>query len=281
MNTNKQQWKRMVAVGVVVGALGLGVVGVSAQGNGNGDGNPPGLPGLFDGRGGNGNGHGFGPGGRFGQGGERGFDGVLGEEMIERLSGRWLTRFVAAELGLTRGELNSQLQQDQPLSAIITAAGADPAAIVTAAVAQATTALDQAVANGRITQAQADALLTDLQAEFAAALDRSPLEERIYNQGERMAVQLAAELLAIAPRDLLAQWATGGTLADLLTAGGVDVAAYLTDLSARLEARLNVAVVDGDVTAERAAELLSSFQTYIEGRVNETITPAVAPVEGV
>jgi len=277
MNTNKRQWKRVIVTGVVTGALALGVLGVSAQGGGNGDGHPPGLPGWFDGRGNHGNG--FGPGGRFGQGAEREGTGPLTEEAVERLSGRWLTRFVTDQLNLTRGELQSQL--DQSLSAIITAAGEDPAAVLAAAVEQATAALDQAVANGRITQEQANALLTDLQTEFAAALDRSPLEARIYNQGERLAVRLAAERLAITPRELLVQWTAGGTLIDLLTAGGVDITAYLTDLSARLEARLNVAVVDGAVTPERAAELLTSFQTYIEGRLHESITPAVAPVEGV
>lgn len=69
---------------------------------------------------------------------------------------------IATKLGMTTDELRTQLESGSTLSDIITAKGSTVEAIVTALVADAQTPLDDAVANGDLTRAQADQILANL-----------------------------------------------------------------------------------------------------------------------
>lgn len=284
MNGFKQQWKKIIVTGAAAGALIIGAAVVNAQ-----EGESPvpvqpdasGQPGDvfgFGGRGGNG-----GPGGRGGDGlgggrggNGRGGDGAVAGEMIERVGNRFLVAQVASALGVLQRDVTEQLRGDTTLAQIVSDAGGDASAIIAAAVAAATEDINQAVANGRLTQANADLLLANVETRFTEAFNASPVETRVFNQGERMAIEYAAELLSLDRRELVTELAGGRSLADVLTAGGVDVDTYLADVSVRLQARLNVAVVEGNITAERADELLASFEAYLQGRINEVFGTAQA-----
>lgn len=69
---------------------------------------------------------------------------------------------IASELGMTTDELRAELEAGATLSEVITAHGSTVDAIVTALVADAETELAEAVANGNLTQEQADQILTNL-----------------------------------------------------------------------------------------------------------------------
>jgi hypothetical protein len=69
----------------------------------------------------------------------------------------------AQTLNLTEDELVTQLRGGQTLAQIAEAQGTTEQAVVDAALAAAKTELDAAVANGTVTQAQADAVYTQLQ----------------------------------------------------------------------------------------------------------------------
>jgi hypothetical protein len=69
---------------------------------------------------------------------------------------------IASELGITTDELRAELQSGSALSEVITAHGSTIDAVVKALVANAETELNEAVANGNLTQAQADQILTNL-----------------------------------------------------------------------------------------------------------------------
>ena len=69
---------------------------------------------------------------------------------------------IASELGMTTDELRDELATGSTLSEVITAHGSTVEEIVTALVAEAEWKLDEAVANGNLTQEQADQMLANL-----------------------------------------------------------------------------------------------------------------------
>jgi hypothetical protein len=69
---------------------------------------------------------------------------------------------IASQLGMTTEELRGELQSGTTLSDVITAHGSTVDAVVETLVANAKTELDDAVANGNLTQSQADQILTNL-----------------------------------------------------------------------------------------------------------------------
>jgi hypothetical protein len=74
---------------------------------------------------------------------------------------------LASYLGLTPAKLRAQLEAGKSLASVAKAQGKDEAGLKAAIVAAATTQLDQAVKDGRITAKQHDALLARLKAHVA------------------------------------------------------------------------------------------------------------------
>lgn len=101
-----------------------------------------------------------------GQLGERG--GLFGEML--RLDALPLVNAAADATGLTAREIGAQIRAGSTLSEVISTNGGTPEAVITAAVAAAQTRLDEAVANGRFTQQQADDILTGVRAFYDAAI---------------------------------------------------------------------------------------------------------------
>lgn len=90
--------------------------------------------------------------------------------------GRSVPKIVVAEtakaLGLTRAQIREQVKGTS-LSQLITAAGKSPADVKAAVLARFDARLDRAVANGRLSQARADAALAKLAARVDKALART------------------------------------------------------------------------------------------------------------
>jgi bifunctional N-acetylglucosamine-1-phosphate-uridyltransferase/glucosamine-1-phosphate-acetyltransferase GlmU-like protein len=80
--------------------------------------------------------------------------------------------------GLTRGQILGQLIDGATLGSVIAENGGDVNAIIAAAAANATERLDQAVANGRITQEQADQMLQRLNEMLQDAMNGTLRQSR-------------------------------------------------------------------------------------------------------
>lgn len=113
---------------------------------------------------------GFRPGLRdsFGRGqlSERG--GLFGNML--RLDALPLVNAAADATGLTAREIGEQIRSGSTLSDVISANGSTPEAVLGAALETVQTRLDEAVANGRFTQQQADDILAGVRAFYEAAL---------------------------------------------------------------------------------------------------------------
>jgi polyhydroxyalkanoate synthesis regulator phasin len=82
---------------------------------------------------------------------------------------------IATTLGMTTDDLRAQLAGGTPLTEIITAQGSTVDAVVDALVAEAQADLEQKVADGVLTQEQADAILADLPARLTEMIENDML----------------------------------------------------------------------------------------------------------
>ncbi len=91
---------------------------------------------------------------------------------------------VASTLGITTDELRSELASGKTLSQVITEHGKTVDDVVNALVAEAKTKLDQAVADGRLTQEQANQILSTLPDRLKQMIQRNQLPGQHWHQCE-------------------------------------------------------------------------------------------------
>jgi hypothetical protein len=121
--------------------------------------------------------------------------------------------------------------------------------VVDALVAGGNTRIDTQLANGRLTEAQAErrrATLPDRAAEYVAApieRDRAP---RIVGGGRRGAMRLAADAIGVPRRELRAELDAGRTLAEVAADHGVDPEAVVDAILSRTRARVTTLVNGGN-----------------------------------
>src|SRR5690606_33955504 len=108
-------------------------------------------------------------------------------------------------------------------------------------------ALDGLVADGTITQEQADKVLEATKAE-----GKRVRTERKAQRAETL--KIVADALGSTPDEVGAAMKDGTTIAEQAEAAGVDRAVIEKALAAHLDDRIDAAVSDGTMTAERAAK---------------------------
>lgn len=192
-------------------------------------------------------------------------------QVIERVGDLALIRFVANELNLTARDVVRQLRaEDLSLAQVVANAGADPDAVLNAAVAAAVERVTTALENGPIDATRAETLIAELESRIVAQFNTSPLQERVFQLGERGALAALLERSGLTRRELVTQLQSGQSFADILLANGINSEAFLADFLGRVEARLNVQVVDGNLSAERAAELLANLEARLQQRLDQS-----------
>jgi predicted DNA-binding protein YlxM (UPF0122 family) len=171
---------------------------------------------------------------------------------------------VAEVLGMTPEDLRAQLQAGKTLAEIAEAQGVDPQAVCDALHALAEERLQQAVADGQLTQEQADQMLERMaEHEGDCLLDAgSPFGMR-HGRGMGMGwrdhgavLDTAAEVLGMTPEDLQTELQTGKSLAEIAEAQNVDPQAVCDAIHAQAEEMVQQAVADGHLTQEQADSIL-------------------------
>jgi hypothetical protein len=162
--------------------------------------------------------------------------------------------------------LREGFQADQSLSDLINANGGDVAAVTATAKTAAEERIAENVAEGRMTQAEADQRLANLDELLATAMNSTPTELRqqaVFMRGVNRAVlDAAAEALGVDSRDLRRDL-DGQSLNDYLAAQGADVTAISAAAATNAETAIAQAVTDGDLTQEAADILLADLDQAI------------------
>lgn len=172
-----------------------------------------------------------------------------------------LVNATAEVTGLERSEVVDALREGNSIAQVAEANGSSSDAVLQAGRENAQERLDQAVANGRITQEQADAALEQFDTRAPEVINDTELADNFERSGRRgrggqgKLVQTTAEVSGLTPQEVVEELNSGKSMAQVAEENGSNADAILAELRTNGEERLNQVL-------ERAEE-----------RINEPGTP--------
>ncbi len=212
-----------------------------------------------------------------GRGGGRG-DGQRGDGM------RDIIQVVVDATGLDGAQIAQQLRDGATLADIITANGGNVDAVIADALAVVTERTNEALANGNLTQERADEILANAETHITEAIN-NPMPnlgrggDGQRGGGMRDIMQIVVDTTGLDGAEILQQLNDGATLAEIITANGGDVTAVIAQAVAVVTEKTNQAVTNGNLTQERADEILANADTRITEAIN-TENPIRAGIGG-
>lgn len=235
----------------------------------------------------------------------------LGLAMDEDLDGPMLTicggtadslDAAAGAIGISTSELVSELREGRTIAQVAEAHDVPVAEVVDAIVGAEQDRLDELVADGRITQEQADALSGDLEERATDLVNGDlapfPLLEPGFGHGVigpgpfvrpgfiagpgpwgfvDGPLGAAADVIGIDERALLAAIAEGDTIADVARAHGVEVSEVVDVIVASMQEHLDEAVENGWLARDQAEELAEGLSDRATDLVNDEAFPFPHP----
>jgi hypothetical protein len=187
----------------------------------------------------------------------------------------------AKYLGLDETDLRTKLENGQSLADVAKAQGKDLAGLEQAILDTAKTDLDKAVAAKKLTQSQADDILSNLKSHIANVANgtlrfRGPggfglrggpgLAGPHFGAGPQLAT--AAKYLGLSESDLRTKLRGGDSLADVAKAQGKDVGGLQDAIVASEKADLDKAVADKKLTQSQADDILGELKAHAGDLVN-------------
>jgi len=186
--------------------------------------------------------------------------------------GHELITVVAEQTGLTEQDILTQVRDGATLAEIITANGGDVDAVIAAVVEEATTRINTAVSESRITQERADEMLANLQENVTSAINGEFQVGRGGGRGGRdgmwAVLDLVVEQTGLTREEVRTQLQAGATVAEILTANDVDVAAFIDSAIALAETQTSEAVAAGRITQEQADARLAQLRERLTDFIN-------------
>jgi hypothetical protein len=181
----------------------------------------------------------------------------------------------AGALGMSESDLAAQLRDGKTLAEVAADEGVDVQKVIDALVADANERIDQAVSDGKLTAERAAAIKEGLEDRITRLVNEGP-PFKFGHRGPRFpgfSLEAAAGALGMSESDLAAQLRDGKTLAEVAADKGVDAQKVIDALVAGANERIDQAVSDGKLSAERAAELKDGLKDRITRLVNEGFPP--------
>ncbi len=117
--------------------------------------------------------------------------------------------------------------------------------------------IDEAVAEGRLTEEQAERLRDG----------GFPFHRRLHRGGSHI-LGAAADVLEMEKDDLVAEVREGNSLADVAAAQGIGVDGFKAQFQAEVQADIDAKVADGTITQEQADRLSEGLADRIDNIVN-------------
>ena len=180
----------------------------------------------------------------------------------------------ATYLGLTESELQTQLQSGKTLAQVANATdGKSADGLIDALVASAKKNIAADVSSGRLTQAQADKILSDLKQHITARVNSTgPPGGPRGRGGPHGGLDAAATYLGLSESDLRTQLQSGKTLGEIADAtSGKSKAGLIAALIAAEKSHLAQAVKDGHLTQAQADAMSANIESRVTDLVNGTM----------
>ena len=190
----------------------------------------------------------------------------------------------ATALGLSEQDLLSKLQSGKSIAEIAKEQNIDLAKVKEALLAEAKASLDQAVKDGKLTQAQADQAYQRFSENIDDLLNKSGMpgkngDPRGGSGGPRdrgfggMDLSGAAMALGLSEQDLLSKLQSGKSIAEIAKEQNVDLARVKESLLSSLKTRMDQAVKDGKLTQAQADQMYQRFSENIDTWLNNSGMP--------
>ncbi len=181
---------------------------------------------------------------------------------------------IADLLGLSEADLRTAIESGQSIADIATAQDVDLQTVIDAIVAEQQRQLEQAVTNGRLTQEEADAKLTQLEENLPTQLstvftpgERGPRGGMAGDMGKGFGpfgnFDIIATILGMEESDLAAAVEAGQSVADIAAEQGVDLSTVVDAIIAERTTALQDAVSAGRLTQEQADEHLAMLASNL------------------
>lgn len=179
-------------------------------------------------------------------------------------------------LGLTAEELRQGFADGKSLADLAAEQGVSIDELRSAMVAAANAAIDDAVEAGRLTAEEADEKRAEVEERVDEVIERSPEDfpglrarmkhHRQHHRFARLAASLEelGEFLDLSAEEIRAGLADGQTLGELAEGQGISAEELADYLVAGMEARLDEAVADEKIDAERADEIKESLDEKVD-----------------
>jgi DNA-binding CsgD family transcriptional regulator len=192
-------------------------------------------------------------------------------------------------LGMTEAELKTELQAGKSIADVAKAKNIDLDTVIAKLTAAFKAHLDEEVASGKHTQAEADAKLAEFSTRITTMVNAPGLPMRGGKGGhgpgghggkgghgpQKFATATLATTLKLTETELQTELKSGKTIKQIADAQNVDIADVKTTLTAAFKAHLDEEVASGEHTQAEADAKLAEFKTRLDDMVN-----GVRPVGG-
>lgn len=209
-------------------------------------------------------------------------DGEDGKERREGRRARHRARHqlgaeaVTEALGLTGEEVRAGLDEGKTIAELADEQGVSREDLIASLSASITDRIDQAVEDGKLDADRAAEMLAGVEARVTELIDSDPEDLHRYGDGRhreqaakfRQSAEEVQDLLGLTAEEMRAALADGQSLADLAEQQGVPIDELTDLLVANATERVDQAVEDGKLDAERAEDLLENLEERIEARIN-------------
>jgi hypothetical protein len=189
-----------------------------------------------------------------------------------------LAAIVTDATGLTMPEIREQVAAGATLAEVIEANGGNVADVLAQALTVIEERVAQAQADGNISAERAALMLENLEQHLTDILNG---EGRIMAGGRmghwgaaRPLVQAVADATGLEAQAIVEQVQAGSTLANILTANGVDVDTFVADHTAQYTERLNALVENGRISQAVADARLNLFNVELLDRLHRVVETA-------
>ena len=186
----------------------------------------------------------------------------------------------AKALGMTEAELKTELQAGKSIADVAKAKNIDLDVVIAKLTASFKAHLDEEVASGEHTQAEADAKLAEFKTRITSMVnapglpmhggkgDHGPKGGKGGHGPAKFATAELATTLKLSETELQTQLQSGKTLKQIADAENVDIADVKATLTADFKAHLDEEVKSGEHTQAEADAKLAEFKTRLDDMVN-------------
>jgi len=175
---------------------------------------------------------------------------------------------------LTQADITAALGSGKTLADILKEHDANVDSVKADAKATITNDINQAVTNGKLTQARADKLSSrvdqalDQFINHQLPLTQNPRLERLRAAGLGILIKATADATKLSQRDLLQEIRSGKTLAQIATEHSADPIQIVSTAVTQATDRINKAVTAGKLKQDQATALLANLNTGLTQLMN-------------